>query len=129
MQEQAIPQTLKAASELGVQLSIEEMVIACDMYVQAPLAGADFVRRLKECKEGKGKSPDQYPALCARASSFWDDAKGKWDASGLRAYDDMGKLMSIRMDQDRRTFEVLETLKAKGIISENQLANVKRPNE
>ncbi len=106
---------LPKAEKHGVApLTLAEEINGIDLINQAPLAVTEdggYIERLAEAKTKKGLSGDEA-ILEARIWSFWDPARGGWDAPGLRAYDDMGKEASIRHDQQRRMGMINEALTA-----------------
>lgn len=91
----------------GINLTYWELWGAIDLANQAPLAVSEkggYIERLAEMrKKGAAEKWSEYRVVLeARKWAFWNPDKGAWDASGLRAYDDLGKDVSIGKDQDRR---------------------------
>jgi hypothetical protein len=100
------------AERVGVTLTFQELLNGIDLANQAPLAvleEAGFVERLAESKRAKGLS-GQAAILESRVWAFWNPEKGGWDAPGLRAYDDISKVESIRRDQERRMLAIADAL-------------------
>ena len=95
---------LPKAEQYGVApLTLAEELNGIDLINQAPLTVTEaggYIERLAEAKQ-KGLS-GEAAILEARIWSFWDPGRNGWDAPGLRAYDDLGKEVSIRHDQQRR---------------------------
>lgn len=105
---------LPKAQQLGLTLTLEETLNAIDLANQAPLAVTEqggYVERLAEAKRNKQLSGESA-ILESRIWSFWNPDKGRWDASGLRAYDDISKQESIRRDQDRRMVAIADALQS-----------------
>ncbi len=107
----ALPQCKQA----GIRLTYWELWILIDLINQAPLAVTEaggFVERLVEMRKkgAAGKWSEYRIAWEARKWSFWNPAKGGWDAAGLRAYDDLGKDISIGKDQDRRMHMIVQAM-------------------
>lgn len=111
LKDTVIPQS----KQQGIKLTPWELMNAADLANQAPLCiteSGGYVERLVQArKKGKEKGWSEYEVvLNARIESFWDAAKNTYDAPGLRAYDDMGKRVSVLKDQDRRMNEMRHAL-------------------
>lgn len=100
---------LPQAQAAGMELDLLEKLNGIDLANQAPLAvtqSGGYVDRLVAEKQ-KGLEGTEA-ILEARVMSFCNPDRGDgtppscWDASGLRAYDDISKETSIRHDQQRR---------------------------
>ncbi|WP_432812750.1 hypothetical protein [Pantanalinema sp. GBBB05] len=100
---------LPQAQAAGIELDLLEKLNGIDLANQAPLAvtqSGGYVDRLVAEKQ-KGLQGSEA-ILEARVMSFCNPERGDgtppscWDASGLRAYDDISKEASIRHDQQRR---------------------------
>ena len=90
---------VQAVGKFGAPLSEAALLTALDLWNQAPLAGQDFVRHLPT----HAPTPEQI--IETRARSFVEPATGQLDAPGL------GNTWSgVKIDQQRRTDEVLSTL-------------------
>jgi hypothetical protein len=110
------------AKQYGIELTPWELLNAADVANQAPLCITEkggFIERLPEArKKAKEKGWDEYQTvLWARIEAYWDPAKGAYDASGLRAYDDVSKRKSIWHDQNRRMGEMQEALKKQNLMA------------
>jgi hypothetical protein len=104
----------KAVAAGIAPLSQLEELNGIDLINQAPLAvtqDGGYIERLAEAKKTKGLT-GEAAILEARVWAFWDEAKGGWDAPGLRAYDDLGKEASVRHDQQRRMGMIEQALAA-----------------
>lgn len=104
----------KAVAAGIAPLSQLEELNGIDLINQAPLAVTQeggYIERLAEAKKSKGLTGAEA-ILEARVWAFWDEAKGGWDAPGLRAYDDLGKEASVRHDQQRRMGMIEQALAA-----------------
>jgi hypothetical protein len=104
-EETILPQSQAA----GIELDLLEKLNGIDLANQAPLAvtqSGGYIDRLVQEKQ-KGVQGEEA-ILEARVMSFCNPERGDgtppscWDASGLRAYDDISKEASIRHDQQRR---------------------------
>ncbi|MGI0489713.1 hypothetical protein ACN4EK_30205, partial [Pantanalinema rosaneae CENA516] len=100
---------LPQAQAAGIELDLLEKLNGIDLANQAPLAvtqSGGYVDRLVTEKQ-KGLQGSEA-ILEARVMSFCNPERGDgtppscWEASGLRAYDDISKEASIRHDQQRR---------------------------
>lgn len=100
---------LPQAQAAGIELDLLEKLNGIDLANQAPLAvtqSGGYVDRLVAEKQ-KGVQGSEA-ILEARVMSFCNPERGDgtppscWEASGLRAYDDISKEASIRHDQQRR---------------------------
>lgn len=100
------------AEKYGVApLTLSEEINGIDLINQAPLAVTEeggYIEQLAEVKK-KGLS-GEAAILEARVQAFWDPEMGRWDAPGLRAYDDISKEESIRRDQERRMRMIFQAL-------------------
>ncbi|MGD1863475.1 MAG: hypothetical protein ACFB0D_02865 [Phormidesmis sp.] len=96
------------ATQLGMQLSLEEKLNGLDLANQAPLAALDrggYIERLAQAKRLQMKGDEAI--LWARTHAYIDPNTRRWNAPGLG-----NNVHSISDDQDRRISAIASALRA-----------------
>jgi len=96
---QCIPYTLKTFQENKLTLTPRLLVESCDIWIQAPLAAADFAKNLKVCND-EGKQGDEA-ILCSRTRGYINPDTGNLDVTGI--FKEPG---ALEHDQTRRMSEI-----------------------
>lgn len=97
---QCVPHALSSFQEARIQLTVRLLVEQCDMFIQAPLAAADFANRLNW---------SGGDIVAARAEAYVNPSTGRLEASGFK--NDKSWLLQ---DQARRSGEIEDAL-ARGL--------------